>query len=216
MQENYTSQARNALAMAEKTAKRCQHSYIGTEHLLLGLLMEPEGTAGILLAEFGVEQERLLGLIDRLIAPGGSTAVASAPWLTPRARRLLDNAQEEASRLKSEEVGTEHILLAMLRESDCVATRLLYTMGVNIQKLYSALLNAMGEAGSLTKEEIQAKLGMAKGGENSATPTLDQYSRNLNEMAKQGRLDPVIGRQAMWDMRKADSFPKKCAEIRTV
>ena len=87
----------------------------------------------------------------------------------------------------------------MLRESDCVATRLLYTMGVNIQKLYSALLNAMGEAGSLTKEEIQAKLGMAKGGENSATPTLDQYSRNLNEMAKQGRLDPVIGRQAEID-----------------
>lgn len=199
MQENYTSQARNALAMAEKTAKRCQHSYIGTEHLLLGLLMEPEGTAGILLADFGVEQERLLGLIDRLIAPSGNTAVASAPGLTPRARRLLDNAQEEAARLKSDEVGTEHILLAMLRESDCVATRLLYTMGVNIQKLYSSLLNAMGEAGSMTKEEIQAKLGMTKSGENSATPTLDQYSRNLNEMAKQGRLDPVIGRQAEID-----------------
>lgn len=199
MQENYTSQARNAMAMAEKTAKRCQHSYIGTEHLLLGLLMEPEGTAGILLADFGVEQERLLGLIDRLIAPSGNTAVASAPGLTPRARRLLDNAQEEAARLKSDEVGTEHILLAMLRESDCVATRLLYTMGVNIQKLYSSLLNAMGEAGSMTKEEIQAKLGMTKSGENSATPTLDQYSRNLNEMAKQGRMDPVIGRQAEID-----------------
>lgn len=199
MQENYTSQARNALAMAEKTAKRCQHSYIGTEHLLLGLLMEPEGTAGILLADFGVEQERLLGLIDRLIAPSGNTAVASAHGLTPRARRLLDNAQEEAARLKSDEVGTEHILLAMLRESDCVATRLLYTMGVNIQKLYSSLLNAMGEAGSMTKEEIQAKLGMTKSGENSATPTLDQYSRNLNEMAKQGRMDPVIGRQAEID-----------------
>ena len=199
MQENYTSQARNALAMAEKTAKRCQHSYIGTEHLLLGLLMEPEGTAGILLADFGVEQERLLGLIDHLIAPSGNTAVASAPGLTPRARRLLDNAQEEAARLKSDEVGTEHILLAMLRESDCVATRLLYTMGVNIQKLYSSLLNAMGEAGSMTKEEIQAKLGMTKSGENSATPTLDQYSRNLNEMAKQGRMDPVIGRQAEID-----------------
>ncbi len=199
MQENYTSQARNALAMAEKTAKRCQHSYIGTEHLLLGLLMEPEGTAGILLADFGVEQERLLGLIDRLIAPSGNTAVASAPGLTPRARRLLGNAQEEAARLKSDEVGTEHILLAMLRESDCVATRLLYTMGVNIQKLYSSLLNAMGEAGSMTKEEIQAKLGMTKSGENSATPTLDQYSRNLNEMAKQGRMDPVIGRQAEID-----------------
>lgn len=199
MQENYTSQARNALAMAEKTAKRCQHSYIGTEHLLLGLLMEPEGTAGILLADFGVEQERLLGLIDRLIAPSGNTAVASAPGLTPRARRLLDNAQEEAARLKSDEVGTEHILLAMLRESDCVATRLLYTMGVNIQKLYSSLLNAMGEAGSMTKEEIQAKLGMTKSGENSATSTLDQYSRNLNEMAKQGRMDPVIGRQAEID-----------------
>ena len=78
MQEKYTTQARNALTVAEKTAKRCRHSYIGTEHLLLGLLMEPEGTAGHLLGEFGVEQERLLSLIDRLIAPSGNTAVASA------------------------------------------------------------------------------------------------------------------------------------------
>ena len=199
MQEKYTVQAQNALTMAEKTAKRCQHSYIGTEHLLLGLLMEPEGTAGILLGEFGVEQDRLLSLIDRLIAPSGNTSVASAPGFTPRARRMLENAQNEAARLKSRQVGTEHILLAMLKESDCVATRLLYTMGVNIQKLFSSLLNALGEAGSMTKEEIQAKIGTPKGNESSATPTLDQYSRNLNEMAKQGKLDPVIGRQAEID-----------------
>ena len=151
MQEKYTVQAQNALTMAEKTAKRCQHSYIGTEHLLLGLLMEPEGTAGILLGEFGVEQDRLLSLIDRLIAPSGNTSVASAPGFTPRARRMLENAQNEAARLKSSQVGTEHILLAMLKESDCVATRLLYTMGVNIHKLLTSLLNALGEAGRMTK-----------------------------------------------------------------
>lgn len=195
MQGKYTDQAQKALVLAEKTAKHCHHSYIGTEHLLLGLLMEPEGTAGILLADFGVDQEKLLALIDRLIAPGGNTAVASAPGFTPRAVRLLEHAQNEAAHLKSSRIGTEHILLAMLKESDCVATRLLYTMGINIQKLFSSLLSAMGEAESMTKEEIQAKLGVQRNSEGSATPTLDQYSRNLNEMAKQGRLDPVIGRQ---------------------
>lgn len=195
MREKYTVQAKKVLVLAEKTAKKCHHSYIGTEHLLLGLLMEPEGTAGILLNDFGVKQEKLLALIDRLIAPGGNTAVASAPGITPRAQRLLENAQNEASRLKNEQIGTEHILLAMLKESDCVATRLLHTMGINIQKLFSALLGAMGEAGGMTKEEIQARLGSQKTKEGSSTPTLDQYSRNLNEMAKQGRLDPVIGRQ---------------------
>lgn len=195
MQGKYTEQAKKALVLAEKTAKRCHHSYIGTEHLLLGLLMEREGTAGILLAEFGVEQEKLLSLIDRLIAPGGNTAVAPAPGFTPRAQRLLEKAQNEAAGLKSGRTGTEHILLAMLRETDCVATRLLYTMGINIQKLFSSLLSAMGEAGSMTKEEIQSKISVQKTAEGSSTPTLDQYSRNLNEMAKQGRLDPVIGRQ---------------------
>lgn len=195
MQGKYTEQARKALVLAEKMAKRCHHSYIGTEHLLLGLLMEQEGTAGILLAEYGVEQEKLLSLIDRLIAPGGNTAVTSAPGFTPRAQRLLEKAQNEAAGLKSGKTGTEHILLAMLRETDCVATRLLYTMGINIQKLFSSLLNAMGEAGSMTKEEIQSKISTQKTAEGSSTPTLDQYSRNLNEMAKQGRLDPVIGRQ---------------------
>ena len=158
MQGKYTEQARKALALAEKTAKRCHHSYIGTEHLLLGLLMEPEGTAGILLAEYGVEQEKLLTLIDRLIAPGGNMAVASAPGFTPRAKRLLEKAQNEAESLRSGQTGTEHILLAMLRETDCVATRLLYTMGINIQKLLSSLLGAMGEAQGMTKEEIQPKI----------------------------------------------------------
>ena len=100
MREKYTVQAKKVLVLAEKTAKKCHHSYIGTEHLLLGLLMEPEGTAGILLNDFGVKQEKLLALIDRLIAPGGNTAVASAPGITPRAQRLLENAQNEASRLK--------------------------------------------------------------------------------------------------------------------
>lgn len=195
MHEKYTAQAKKVLALAEKTAKKCHHSYIGTEHLLLGLLMEPEGTAGILLNDFGVQQEKLLSLIDRLIAPGGTTAVVSAPGFTPRAQRLLENARNEAARLKNEQVGTEHILLAMLKESDCVATRLIHTMGINIQKLFSALLGAMGEAGGMTKEEIQSRLGSHRTNEGSSTPTLDQYSRNLNEMAKQGRLDPVIGRQ---------------------
>ena len=193
MSESYTAQAKNALALAGKTARQYQHTYIGTEHLLMGLLKEVQGTAGMVLAEYGVEEERLIELIDRLIAPSGTVATAGQPGYTPRAGRVLEGAAREAAHFGGGGIGTEHILIAMLKETDCVGTRLLYTMGVNIQKLYVSILVAMGEEGNLSKEELQEQ--RAKGAEGSSTPTLDQYSRDLTEMAKQGRLDPVVGRE---------------------
>lgn len=148
MREGYTSQAKKALAYAVKTAEKCGHNYVGTEHLLIGLLNVEDGTAGMVLTEFHVDAGQLTELIDRLIAPGGNTATESRPGYTPRVRRVLENAEAEAARFKSRAVGTEHLLIAILKESDCVATRLLFTMGINIQKLYSAILTAMGEAPS--------------------------------------------------------------------
>ena len=198
MREGYTSQAKKALAYAVKTAEKCGHNYVGTEHLLIGLLNVEDGTAGMVLTEFHVDAGQLTELIDRLIAPGGNTATESRPGYTPRVRRVLENAEAEAARFKSRAVGTEHLLIAILKESDCVATRLLFTMGINIQKLYSAILTAMGEApsqGGMNGNPNAGRGPQTRGGaSNSETPALDQYSRDLTELAREGKLDPVVGR----------------------
>ena len=193
MQERYTKQAENVLALAKQAASFCGHSYIGTEHLLVGLVEEKEGTAGRVLEEFGIQADKAIALIDKLIAPPGNTAVSQRPGFSPRTRRVLEGAYAEAESMRFEEVGTEHILLAMLRETDCVGTRLLYTMGANIQKLYAAVLTAMGMDSDTIAEEFQA-VKASKGRNSSVTPTLDQYSRDLTAMAEEGKLDPVVGR----------------------
>ena len=193
MQDRFTRQALQALKLAKATAQSWKHSYIGTEHILAGLLKEKEGTAGRILEEFGVAEEALEQLINKLIAPSAEILVAErTPLYSPRARRLVELAVHEAENQQENEAGTEHLLLAMLKETDCVATRLLYTMGVNIQKLYTALLNAMGIENPAMAEELQNT--KMKGQKGSATPTLDQYSRDLTVMAAEGRLDPVVGR----------------------
>ena len=193
MQERYTKQAENVLALAKEAASSCGHSYIGTEHLLVGLVEEKEGTAGRVLEEFGIQADKAIALIDKLIAPPGNTAVSQRPGFSPRTRRVLEGAYAEAESMRFEEVGTEHILLAMLKETDCVGTRLLYTMGANIQKLYAAVLTAMGMDSDAIAEEFQA-VKASKGRNSSVTPTLDQYSRDLTAMAEEGKLDPVVGR----------------------
>ena len=156
MQEKFTRQAVNALKLARSTVQSCKHTYIGTEHILVGLLKEKEGTAGRILEEFGVEQERLQELIGNLIAPSEVLTMERVPEYSPRAQRLLDNAGKEAQMRRADQAGTEHILLAMLKETESVATRLLYTMGVNIQKLYAAVLAAMGCDQEAIAEEMQA------------------------------------------------------------
>ncbi len=190
MAELYTKQAKNALLWAGKSARQSGQNYIGTEHILIGLLKEKEGTAGMVLAEYGVEEERLLSLIDRLITPTGTTALAEEPGYTPRAEKVLKNSGEEADHFGSRTIGTEHILIGMLREPDCVGTRLLYTMGINIQRLYAGVLAAMGEEQG--REELPGQQGRNA---EAGTPTLDTYSRDLTEMARQGKLDPVVGRE---------------------
>ncbi len=194
MQEKFTRQAANALALAKKTAQSCRHTYIGTEHILIGLLKEPEGTAGKVMEEFGVEEERLMALVEKLIAPPEGNLMERTPVYSPRAKKILARACDEALSFQEEFAGTEHLLLAMLKETDCVGTRLLYTMGVNIQKLYAAVFTAMGMDNDAIAEEFRDIRAM-KNKKGTATPTLDQYSRDLTAMAAEGRLDPVIGRE---------------------
>ena len=194
MQAKFTRQAKAALQIAESAARSWKHSYIGTEHILVGLLKEQEGTAGKILEEFGVDPEKLETLITQLIAPSGVLVAEKSAGYSPRAKKIKEQAVKEAEKQKEEQAGTEHLLLAMLRETDCVGTRLLYTMGVNIQKLYSAVLSAAEIDSNSTLEELQMQKKQ-KENKNSTTPTLDQYSRDLTAMAADGKLDPVVGRE---------------------
>ena len=197
MRNKFTKQAQTALTLAKAAAIDFELGYIGTEHLLLGLLSETEGTAGRVLEEFQVDGKKLVELIDKLVTPaevGNVTEIEMKPAYSPRTEKVLESAVAEAQNSGCEKAGTEHLLLAMLRETDCVGTRLLYTMGVNIQKLYAAVLGAMGYDNESIQEEFQAAKAMQNPG-GSPTPALDQYSRDLTQMAAEGKLDPVVGRE---------------------
>ena len=190
--DRYTPQAKEALSLAVGVAESLNHGYVGTEHLLIGLLKEGTGVAAKVLEENGLEEERVMELVRQLIAPNPAIQTADRTFYTPRARRVIENSYREAVRFKAAQIGTEHLLIAILREGDCVALRLLNTLGISIQKLYLDLLSAMGEDAPASKEDVQ---GPRAGKKGNATPTLDNYSRNLTQLARDGRLDPVIGRE---------------------
>ena len=191
MQPQFTDKARTALNMAERAARNLKQSYVGTEHILLGLLRENTGVAATVLENSGVEEYQIKEMIKDLIAPESTVMLAERDGYSPRAERVLEEAHRQAERFHSEKTGTEHILLALLKEGDNVAVRLLSTMGISIQKLYVEVLTAMGADKSLYKEDLGKKQNKKK----SSTSTLEQYSRDLTALAKEGKLDPVIGRE---------------------
>lgn len=193
MYDKFTENAKNAINLAREVAYRLSHNYIGTEHLLIGL-MEVEGVASRILEENGVTVEKVLELVNQLIAPNNGVEMMDAGSFTPRSKRILDQSYKEAAKFKAPLVGTEHILIALIKESDCIAVRLLNTLGVNVQKVYIDILTASGVDVSVAKSEYSSGKGQKTKGK-TATPTLDQYSRDLTEYAREGKLDPVIGRE---------------------
>ena len=194
MQTDYTQSAQRALKLAERAAKSCHHSYVGSEHLLLGLVQEPDGTAGVILRNHKVEEKKLSELIAKLIAPEQTTLTAQEGW-SPRAMSILHDAEELAHFFENKEIGTEHLLFAVLRDVECVATRLLHTLGVNLQKLCTDIVDVAGLPEDRYRELIrQAKAG-AEEGISGNTPTLDQYSRDLTELAAAHKLDVTVGRE---------------------
>ncbi len=195
MRHQFTTQAQLALKKALGVAEELFHNYIGTEHILLGLIRVEECLAATALKNNGVREEKLLELINQLIAPVAPIPVAEPDGYTPRAHKILEDSDKEAIRFKSSFIGTEHMLIAIIKRSDCVAARLLNTMGINIQKLYVELLLAMGEDGNLYREDFHNGKP-AKQRQKGTTPTLDQYSRDLTAMAREGKLDPVVGRES--------------------
>ena len=192
MNRPYTAKAKRALTLAGRMSRSLHHNYIGTEHLLLGLLREGSGVAACVLMSNGVEEEKLVQLIEDLIAPSSDVLIMDRDGYSPKTQKVLERAQTEAEHFRSEQVGTEHLLLAIIKEIDCAASRLLNTLGVSGQKLYVDILVAMGEDASQYREELQNARSGKKA--KNTTATLDSYSRDLTELARNGALDPVIGR----------------------
>ena len=187
--KQYTGKAKKAIDLATRISRKLDYNYVGTEHILAGLIKEGTGVAAQVLSADGVDYDKLIQMIKDLISPGEGVAMAEKSGMTPRAERVLERAQEIAEHLGYDEVGTEHILMAMISQGDCAAARLLNTMNVNMQKMYVDILTAIGEDPARYREELQKSRAGA-----SQTPTLDQYSRDLTELAENGELDPVIGR----------------------
>lgn len=192
MQPKFTEKAKAALLLAEKTAAGLRQGYVGTEHILAGLLKEGTGVAAKVLAENGVEEKQLLEMIRELITPDTGVLAKDRDGYSPRAMKVLEEAHRQAERFETGCTGTEHILLALIKEGENVAARLLNTMGISMQKVYVDTLIAMGQDGALYKEDLAKKQGGRKKGGASV---LEQYSRDLTALARKGELDPVIGRE---------------------
>ena len=190
MQSRFTKKAQEALDHAAETAAMLGHGYIGSEHLLIGLIQAEDSLASTVLLNNDVTAEKIINLVYQLIAPDNQVGVKEPSGYTPRVRRILENSAKEAARFHADSIGTEHLLIAIIKETESVAARLLNTLGIAIKKLYVDTLAAMGEDANSYREDFQN--GRPRG--KKPTQTLDQYSRDLTELARNGKLDPVIGR----------------------
>jgi ATP-dependent Clp protease ATP-binding subunit ClpC len=189
MQPQFTDKARAALAQAEKCAKQLKQGYVGTEHILVGLMREGSGVAAKVLQDNNVNAPQVMEMIEELITLDSNVALRERGNYSPRARKILDDAHKQAQRFGQRSTGTEHILMAIIKEGENVAVRLLNTMNVSLQKVYVELLQAIGQDGNLYKEDLGKR-----GGGRGKPSILEQYSRDLTALAGAGKLDPVIGR----------------------
>ena len=197
MKYKFTNSAEIALEIANEIAAKLGHNYIGTEHLLYGLVEEANGVASKVLANQGVTSAEVLKEIEDLIGINEEASITDidAIGFTPRTKRVIENAFMEARRLNSQYIGTEHLLVGIMREGDSVAVRIMMDLNVNPQKLYNEIVKTINETDS---KEQGAKRGSNRGSFNS-TPTLNQYGSDLTKRATEGKLDPVIGRSTEID-----------------
>jgi len=194
MFERFTDRARKVMALANQEAQRFNHEYIGTEHILLGLVKEGSGVGANVLKNLEVDLRKVRLEVEKLVKSGPETVTMGKLPQTPRAKKVIEYAIEEARNLNHNYVGTEHLLLGLLREQDGVAAQVLMNLNLRLEDVREEVLNLLGA--SEDGEEVGAGMvGEAKKGK-SKTPALDSFGRDLTEIAKQGKLDPVIGRTA--------------------
>ena len=186
---DYTRQAKEVLAIAEKSAKEMAHPYVGTEHLLLGLRKVYTGVAAQVLGANGVDEDNIQKVMAELISPSEETERKGKPQFSPRLSYILEDSKIEAEQFHSDEIGTEHMLVALIRDVDCVAAKILSTLGSNLQKIYLDIFETVGIDPKMYQEEYGPDGGRRRDG------VLDQYGTDLTAEAEEGKLDPVIGRE---------------------
>ncbi len=186
--DKFTERVRKVMYLAREEAARLHHDYIGTEHLLLGILREGEGIAATVLSNLGLDLDAIRQAVESMVAStGGTTTIGEIPF-TPRAKRVLELSVDEARQLGHNYVGTEHLLLGLIREGEGVAARVLIELGIDRKKVREETLKLLGGAAPGAQQGEKE--------EKSETPALNQFSRDLTVLAREGKLDPVIGRES--------------------
>ena len=188
----YSKESDIVIKEANRVARKLGQNFVGSEHFIVALASVADTTAYSILNENGLDIVKIIDALKYTLEPGG-VVTGERDKYTMSARRILDDSQYEARRLNSQEVGTEHILLALIKETDCVAVKLMASENVNIQKVYTDILLACGSDANTAKREYAA-LKKSRNKSKTSTPTLDQYSRDLTQEARMGNMDPVIGR----------------------
>src|SRR5437773_4897710 len=185
--DRFNDRAKRVLALAQDEAIRFNHNYIGTEHLLLGLVREGEGVAARVLDSLGVELSKVRTAVEFIIGRGDSTTSPSEITLSPRTKKVIELAIDEARKLGHSHVGTEHLLLGLVREGEGIAAGVLESLGVNLDKVRHQVIHVLSQSSSVAPAQETKR--------PSKTPTLDQLGINLTDAARSGKLDPVIGRE---------------------
>ncbi|HEO63867.1 MAG TPA: ATP-dependent Clp protease ATP-binding subunit, partial [Candidatus Omnitrophica bacterium] len=189
MFNRFTERARKVIILAKEEAKRFNHDYIGTEHILLGLIREGEGVAAIVLKSLGLELAQIRAEVEKFVQPGPNAVISGDVPFTPQAKKTIELAMDEANSLGHNYIGTEHLLLGLIREGEGVAAQVLFSLGLNASKIREAVMDLLGTPSG-------QKMGSGSGAQvRSKTPALDSFGRDLGSLAREGKLDPVVGRK---------------------
>lgn len=194
--KHFTSKSKEVLEEAERIARQNEHGYVGSEHILAGLVRVKDCTSSVILKNYGVTVDKILELMENFLSPVKPVNVAEPEGFTPKAKMILESSINEAKRFHTVQVGTEHILIAIIKEQDSVAARLINTLGINIQKMYLDIISSMGKDVNQYKDDFQnGKIASGQGSKGRTSSIMPQYTVNLNQMVKNGEMDPVIGRK---------------------
>ncbi len=202
MFNRFTERARKVILLAKEEAKRFNHDYIGTEHILLGLVKEGEGVAAVVLQKMGIDLQQIRLEVEKIVKPGPSTVISGDIPFTPKAKKAIELAGAEARALSHNYIGTEHILLGLIREGEGVASQVLINLGLNLDKIRQEIIELLGSAtpgfatggGGVPPQGAGPGRGATGTKTASKTPALEAFGRNLTNLAKDNKLDPVIGR----------------------
>src|SRR5882724_6294899 len=195
MSNRFTERAQRVILIAQEEAKRLNHDYVGTEHILLGLIALGEGVAAQVLANLGVDLRRVRSEVEKIVGTGDNVMLLGEIPFTPRAKKVLEYAVEEAQNMGHSHVGTEHLLLGLIREEEGVAARVLENLGVRLDVVREEVISLLGEGQPHQTQQTQSSGGTSSSSKpKSKTPTLDEFGRDLTVLAREKKSDPVIGR----------------------